>query len=217
MATTITTLRDRLEQTLQDTGNAKWTTNQLDEAIRQALAAYSEHLPHRAITTLDVSSAGREISISTITYRSIERVWWDYDATNPDHPPHWRDFETWPGDILYINDTDEPTSGDKVRIWYTADHTLTDLDTATATTLPTRHESLLVQGASGFAAAARRVTILEQVNLNEWAPRNLREWAELQLTSFYNALEEIATRQAALDSGTAPASALDRWDGEAYR
>ena len=214
MTTTITTLRDRLEQTLQDTGNIKWTTTNLDEAIRQALAAYSEHLPHRAITSVTLSSTGREIDISTVTYRDIERVWWDYDASDPDHPPHWRTFELWPGDILFVNDADEPQSGDKVRIWYTADHTITDLDTATATTLPTRHESLIVQGASGFAAAARRVTILEQVNLNEWAPRNLREWAELQLTSFYNALEEIASRKAALDSGTALAPALDRWDGD---
>ncbi|MCJ7736046.1 MAG: hypothetical protein MUQ10_01855 [Anaerolineae bacterium] len=214
MATTLTTLRDRLEHTLQDAGNAKWTTNQLDEAIRQALAAYSEHLPHRAVTSLLLVAAGRELDISTITYRTIERVWWDYDSAAPDHPPHWRDFETWPGDILYVNDPDQPASGDTVRIWYTADHTLTDLDAATATTLPTRHESILVQGASGFAAAARRITLLEQVNLNEWAPRNLREWAELQLTTFYNAIEEIAARNAALDSGTASAAALDRWDGD---
>jgi len=215
MTTTLTTLRDRLEQALQDSHNTKWTTPNLDEAIRQALAAYSEHIPHRAVTTITLTADGREIDISALTYRDIERVWWDYDATDPDHPPHWRSFELWPGDILFVNDTDEPDSGDKVRIWYTADQTITDLDSATTTTLPTRHESLIVQGASGFAAAARRVTILEEVNLNEWAPRNLREWAELQLTSFYNALEEIAAREAALDSGTAPAAALDRWDSNA--
>jgi len=212
MTTTLTTLRDRVEQTLQDTGNAKWATADLDEAINQALAAYSEHIPHRAITTVTLTADGREIDISSITYRDIERVWWDYDATDPDHPPHWRTFELWPGDILFVNDPDEPVTGDKVRIWYTADHTLNLLDSATATTFPTRHDSIIVQGASGFAAAARRVTILEDVNLNEWAPRNLREWAELQLTTFYNALEEIAARQAALDSGTAAAAALDRWD-----
>jgi len=214
MATTLTTLRDRLEQTLQDTGNTKWTTTNLDEAIRQALAVYSEYLPYRAVTTLTLTVAGRELDISTITYNTIERVWWDYDSTNPDHPPHWRTFETWPGDILFVNDPDEPAIGDKVRIWHTTDHTLTDLDAATATTLPTRHESLLVQGASGFAAAARRITILEQVNLNVWAPRNLREWAELHLTAFYDALQDIATREAALNSGTAPAAAIDRWDGD---
>jgi len=212
MTATLTTLRDRVEQALQDTANTKWTTPNLDEAIRQALAAYSEQVPHRAVSTITLTADGRELDISALTYRNIERVWWDYDATDPDHPPHWRTFELWPGDILFVNDTDEPVTGDKVRIWYTADQTITDLDTATTTTLPTRHESLIVQGASGFAAAARRVTILEEVNLNEWAPRNLREWAELQLTSFYNALEQIATREAALDSGTAAAAALDRWD-----
>ena len=214
MATTLTTLRDRLEQSLQDTANIKWTTNDLDEAIRQALAAYSEHIPLRAVTSIELTSAGREIDISTVTYRNIERVWWDYDVTSPDHPPHWRDFELWPGDILFVSDPHEPASGDTVRLWYTTDHTITNLDEATATSIPTRHDSLIVQGAAGFAAAARRVTILEQLNLNEWAPRNLREWAERQLAIFYKRIDELATENAALDSGTAAAPALDRWDGD---
>ena len=213
MANDLATLRDRVEQILDDAANAKWDTNALDEAIRQALHAYSEHLPRRAIAALTLTAAGREIDLSSLApYRTIERVWWDYDEDSPDHPPRWRDFELWPGHVLYIDDAGEPAAGDVVRLWYTLDHTLEDLDTATATTFPDPHATLIAQGATGFAAVSRNVTVQEQVNVNAWAPRNLREWAETQLRRFYATLDALARRQAALSAGLAPLPPLDRWD-----
>ena len=185
MATTLATLRDRVEAILQDTTNTKWDTDGIDEAIRQALHAYTLHLPHRGITTIDLTADGREIDISGIAYANIERIWWDYDSSAPGHPPKWRDFEVWADDTLFVNDPQEPQDGDTVRIWYTTDHTLNGLDAATETTFPDRHASVLALGASAFAASSRRVTILEELGANTWAPRNLREWAEAQLQRFY--------------------------------
>ncbi|MGC9320619.1 MAG: hypothetical protein ACP5KN_21480 [Armatimonadota bacterium] len=213
MPESLTTLRDRVEQILEDATNAKWDTTELDEAIRQALDAYSEHVPHRAVASITLTAPGREVDISALDYRTIERIWWDYDNTDPDHPPHWRDFELWPGGILYIDDYEEPNTGDVVRIWHTTDHTLNGLDSATATTFPDRHASVIARGAAAFAATQRRLTILEQANLNEWAPRNLREWAERQLSIFYQELQDLAQKAAALSAGTAPMPDLDRWDG----
>lgn len=214
MAETLSTLTDRVEILLDDASNTKWTTTEISEAIEQALDAYSQLLPHRAITTVTLSSAGREIDISSISYRTIERVWWDYDSSDPTHPPQWRDFEVWPGDLLYIDDHDEPAASDVVRIWYTCDHTLDDLNSASTTTFPQRHAGIIAQGAAGFAAAQRRVTLTENVNLNEWAPRNLRDWAQEQLESFYSRLEQLAKEQAALAAGIAEMPPLDRWDGD---
>jgi len=56
-------LRDRVEARLQDSGNTRWSTDDLDEAIRSALELYSRESPARAITTIDISAAGREIDI----------------------------------------------------------------------------------------------------------------------------------------------------------
>ena len=214
MAETLATLRDRVEILLDDASNTKWTTTEIDEGIEQALDAYSERLPQRAIRTVTLASAGREIDISAISYRTIERVWWDYDSSDPAHPPRWREFEVWPGDLLYIDDGGEPAASDVVRIWYTTDQTLEDLNSAAATTFPQRHAGMIAQGAAGFAATQRRVTLSENVNLNEWAPRNLREWGEAQLAGFYEQLETLVKARAALAAGIAEMPALDRWDGD---
>jgi hypothetical protein len=212
MTTTLASLTNRVEDLLEDSGNSKWSTTELEEAIRQALHAYADYLPNRAITTVTLSSAGREIDISSISYRTIERVWWDYDSSDPDHPPHWRDFEVWPGDILFINDPEEPASSDVVRIWYTTDHTLDDLDSAETTTFSDAHASVIAIGAAGFAAHARVVTLSEQANVNEWAPRNLREWATLQLDTYYKRLQQLSAQESAQHAGLADLAPLDRWD-----
>ena len=217
MAITLTALRDRVEAILEDSTNTKWTTGDVDEAIRQAMHAYTLHLPHRGVTTVDLEEDGREIDISAIAYTNVERIWWDYDDSNPGHPPKWRDFELWPNDILFVNDPEEPQDGDTVRIWYTTDHTINGLDSATASTIPDRHASVIALGASGFAAASRRVTILEQAGANAWAPKNLGLWAEQQLARFYDQLDKLGRRRASLDSGTAPMPEIDRWDaGESW-
>lgn len=180
----------------------------LDEAIRWALHRYSEMSPDRKITSVTLSAAGREVDISSVSgYIEIERVWWDYDSGDPEHSPRWRDFELWPGDILFINEADEPASGDVVRVWYTLLHTLNGLDSATATTIPADADTLIVTGATGYAAQER---VQEQAQRS--VPRKLREWADARLREFERGLRLVARRGAARHSGIAVGAALDRWD-----
>ena len=102
----------------------------IDEAIRWAIGRYNEVNPKRTITTVELDSDGREVDISDITgcYLDVERVWWPYTSTAPEHPPRWRNFEVWDGDVLYLETSDEPQSGDVVRIWYTEPQTINGLD-----------------------------------------------------------------------------------------
>jgi hypothetical protein len=181
----------------------------IDEAIRWALYRFNEVKPHRAVTTIELSSDGREIDISSITYIDIERVWLDYDSSDPDHPPKWADFEVWPGDLLFTNEPNEPDSGDVLRIWYTCDHTINGLDSATATTILDRDANIIVVGAAGFAAQER---IQEEEHY--WGKRDLREWGAQRLLEFEQALARIARREGSRHSGVAPTGDLDRWDGD---
>ncbi len=182
----------------------------IDEAIRWALHRITEVMPDRTITTVTLSAAGREIDISSITdYIQIQKVWWDYDSSDPQHPPNFRDFELWPGDILYIKDNDEPAAGEVVRIWYTRLHSINGLDSASTTTLPDDCETLLVTGAAGYAAQER---VQEQPGRQ--VPVKLREWAEARLSEFERGLTALARRQAARYSGIAPGPTLDRWEDD---
>ena len=63
----LTTVRERVEQMLADTGNDIWDRTWLDEAIRHALYDYSLVNPVRSITTLTASADSTELDISSLT------------------------------------------------------------------------------------------------------------------------------------------------------
>lgn len=213
MTHSLATLRDQVEQVLNDTTNAVFATGEIDAAIRRALADLTAYAPARAIASLTLSAAGREISLSSYTTLiSVERVWWEYTSTDPEYPPEWRDFEQWAGPILWVNDGEEPQSGDVVRIFYTAAHTLNGLDSATTTTLPDDQAALVVTGAAGYAAQSHALSIADNINVDGWTAQRFTDYADTQLKTFRAGLQQLARRHAAHASGIAPAPALDRWD-----
>ena len=180
----------------------------IDEAVTWALHRYSEINPQRNIDSLTLAADGREVDISSLTgLIDVQRVWWNYNSTDPAYPPDWRDFEVWPGDILYVKDGGEPKTSDVVRVWYTLPQALNGLSGATATTYPGDADSLLVAGAAGYAAQER---VQEQPG--RYAPRKLREWSAARIREFERGLRAVARREAARASGVAPGPALDRWD-----
>jgi hypothetical protein len=184
-AETLSTLRDRVETTLQDATNARWATGDVDEAIEQAIEQYSRKLPQHAIGTIALAADGREISLSTLTgLVRVEKVWWDYDASTPGYPPNWRQFEVWPGSILYVDDPTEPSNGDTVRVWYTKLHTLNGLNSETTTTFPQEDVGYLISGAAGLCAQMRAVELSEELNVDKDVVKRLEDWAEERTKNF---------------------------------
>ena len=160
---TLATLRDRLELHLHDSTNARWDTNQLDEAIEKALEEYNRYDPQLAVTSITLSADGREVDISGVAnLLRIHKVWWPYDSTDPGYPPNWVQFEVWPGDILYVDSRTAPSSGEKVRIWYTKPCTLNGLNSATATTIPQDDITYLLNGAAYYAGRAALLGATQQ-------------------------------------------------------
>ncbi len=215
VAGNLAAVRDRVEVLLQDTdmGNLTWEAGDINEAIQEALERYTKVNPAREIDTVTLAADGREIDISSITsYLSIERVWWDYDSTDPRYPPRWRDFELWPDDVLYINDPGEPQTNDVVRVWLTKKQTIEDLDSATASTLPADDVTLVVTGAAGIAAMMRSRQVGELLNVDGWVPRRAREWGGERLAEFEAGLDRIGAQIASRASGIASVAGLDRWD-----
>jgi len=195
---TLTILRDRAEQRLLDNSNAIFTTGLLEECVRLALHEYSGVSPQRVIGTITLGADGREVALSSLTgLLTVDRVWYDYDAADPDEPPQWRRFEVWPGNILYLPGATEPASGEVLRVYYTRLHTLNGLDSASVTTIPADHYSLLVEGAAGYAATSREVDLTELVAMSEDAVGQLRAWGESRLGWFRGRLAELRPRELA--------------------
>lgn len=205
-------LRDRIELILQDTGNATWATDDLDEALTHALEQYSRRRPNHAIGTITLSADGREISLSTLTgLIRVEKVWCPYDSTDPSHPPNWVHFEVWPGSILYINDPTEPADTEKVRVWYTVEHTIKDLASATATTIPTDDESFILHGAAAFAARFRAIQQSELANVDDKVYERLMDWAKKAMSEFTEGLRRRYSRGALFDFDQDDLDEAIRW------
>ena len=118
-----------------------------------------------------------------------------------------REFEVWPGDLMFVKDGGEPQTGDVVRVWYKHLRTINGLDSETSTTLPTQDEQIIIAGASGFCAQER---VQEQPGVS--VPRKLREWGDARLREFDRGLMRLSKRLAARSSGIATIPATDRWD-----
>lgn len=114
----LTTLRDRVESLLKDAANARWTTGELDDAIRRALGRYTERRPLEKVTTLTLTADGREVSLGGVgdLLRPL-RVWYPYTASDPEYPPQWVTWEMHGPTTLFLDVADEPQAGDVVRLF----------------------------------------------------------------------------------------------------
>jgi hypothetical protein len=214
VGTTLALLRDRVEQILADTGNDIWSTDDVDEAIRRALHEYSKVKPQVAIGTVTLSADAREIDVSALSdILDVTRVWCDYTASDPEDPPNERRFEWWPDQVkIYVLGGDEPQTGDVCRIWYTKLQTLEDLDSETSTSLRTDDESLIAEGASGYAATSRAVDLAEQVTLDRLTAQQIRAWGMAQLQRFRAGLKRVVAAEALRGDARVAVDKLDHWD-----
>jgi len=206
-------IRDRVEQQLVDTGNSIWSTDLIDEGLRQALAEFSLSIPLHQITTLTLASDTYELDISSVSgLLNVQRLWLPYTASNPENPPNWRGFDHWrDNSILYLGEY-QAQSGDVARVFYTAVQTVEDLDSAASTTLTALQESVLVHGGAGFAATSRSLDLEEQVTLGSRVSKEIQAWGEVRLLRFRALLGTEAHRLALLGQSAVGLPALDRWD-----
>lgn len=215
---TLAQLRTRVSLWLKDSSNIAWSAGEIDDAIRQALDEYSQVFPLHMETAITLPSDGREIALDGLPglegISAVLEVWWPYSTTEAYWPPNqvagWR---TWWDDsrmVLFLNTAGagEPQAGDEVRIWYARQHTIQDLDSADATSLPPGGEGLIVEGAAGFAALSGGINRSEVLDLEQ-----VRKWGEIRLQAFRAELERIRRREARSQGQPFGAGwKLDRWD-----
>ena len=214
MATTLALLRDRVELMLADSGNSIWSTDDIDEGIRQALHEYSKTKPLRAVSTLNISADGREIDVSSLTgLLSVTDIWCDYTSSDPEFPANVRSFKHWRDEQkIYVDDDYEPASGDVMRVFYTKLQTLNGLDSETSTSVPLDDETLIAIGAAGYAATSRAVDLAEQVTLDRLTSQQVRAWGLAKLQEFRAGLKKVAAELATDEVSHVELIPEDRWE-----
>jgi hypothetical protein len=217
----LTDLRARVLVLLMDTVPDIWDNGTIDEAIRQALAEYGRVRPLGVETVIDLPGDGREVALDSLPgLQEVTGVWWPYDsaATSETWPPNKvKGFRVWWDDgrpVLFLNVLDgaQPQQDDELRLWYTASPEISGLDSATVTTLPGWHESLIVAGAAGLAAMSRVADLVETAGTDTYAVVILGTFGRAQLKKFREDLDQLRAKEARGGASWGAGWELDKWD-----
>jgi hypothetical protein len=206
---------------LMDTGNAIWSTDVIDEGLRQALDQYNYVNPLTMESVITLPGDGREIALSDLTgLLYVTNVWWPYDsaASSETWPPNKvRGFRLWWDDLqavlfLEIEEGSQPKTDDEVRVWYAKRQVIQDLDSGDATTIRGDHESLVVLGGAGHAAMSRTIDLIETAGTDLYQVGVLGTWGQRKLREFNSQLKLIQRGRARTGPSWGVGWELDKWD-----
>lgn len=216
----LTEMRTRVTQMLMDTGEDIWTADVLDEALRQALSAYSNAAPCTQEITISIPATG-DIDLSAVNgLVDVVEVRWPYQAGKAEalQPVNritgwrcWRDLDK-PTLELRTMAGASPVGGEDLHVRYTISHLLDGLDGAAQSTIPLIHYSLLVRGAAGYAALFRAIDKVENRSYGSrrTEPSLLQNWGNAVLERFHHELEGL--RKLHIPSRGAVRWRMDAWD-----
>ena len=184
-------LRERTRNFLSPrTNDSSWPERLVDSAIRLALRDYTDYGPIRE-KNFTVTTAGFEqdvSGVSAILYQ-IVNVTYPWDAANAS--PFYKNQTVWRevrNQVIIMEkgqNVMDPALNDIIRLRYREAHTITDLDSATATTLDGPDITPFTVGAAGKACGLRAMDLSEDptaaadaiVTLNERATVYMAEFA----------------------------------------
>jgi len=206
--------RTRITNSLDDT-KGKYTDAVIDEALRKVLNEYTRASPNIETHTHTVTTAGRIQTLAASNLIAIIQLVHPYDSTLADPFIYAREeFSVTQMDgspTLYFFGDDIPQVDEKVYVKFAGKQTITDLDSATATTVRDDHEDILIVGASGQAAMMRASGLNEQWGGRPGDMGSMMTWGSKQYSRFFDFLAEIK-QETTLPQFPANFWALDQWD-----
>ncbi|MFH0941730.1 MAG: hypothetical protein V1823_01730 [Chloroflexota bacterium] len=179
-----TTVRRELHD--EDSGNYRWSNDELDRHIARAVGELSEHLPSEQKATKATTSGSRELDITSLADRvMVEAV--EYPVGQ--FPPRYQRFALWGETLTLLGD--EVPGGGNAYVYYGKRHTLD----AQGTTIPSRYQDLVAGGAAGYAAVEWAAYAINRVNVGgHLTPREFLDWGKEKLAFFQSELRRLGRR-----------------------
>jgi hypothetical protein len=175
--------RTQILALLTDAGSTYFSSTDVDQALRWALAEYSNRRPllrTYQYTVMGVTSH-HEMPTGFVTQHitGVQRPTTSDDELQeiPFHASQ-RD-ETW-----IIETTYDMPDGTVLQITYSDVHQVDGLDGAAGTTVPDGDETLLCVGTAGHAMQQRAMDRVETINMNQDVRQNYMEIAVVYLAAF---------------------------------
>ncbi len=220
MALTLTEMHTRISRMLMDTGEEIWPVSILDEAIRQALTAYSLACPCEQSAVLTIPARG-DLDLGSLPgLAGVTAVRWPYSADKPEtlQPANrvtgwrcWRDMDRTTLELRTLPGTN-PVEGEILLVRYITGHSVDGLDGAEVSTIPLIHISLLVHGSAGYAALFRALDKVENRSYGSrrTEPALLQSWANGVLERFQRELDRLRKQRSPAE--LQPAWRMDAWE-----
>jgi hypothetical protein len=168
---------------LSDATNVIFSSDNVDQALRWALAEYSLRRPlvRTYQFTVDTSTGIHNLPADFIT-RHITKV--ELYNADPDAITECAFYAYIRDEQWVIETSREVAAGSVLQISYSAVHQVDGLDSAAGTTVPDADETLLETGAAGHAALMRSLDRIETINMNKDVVAMYKALGEQYLISF---------------------------------
>lgn len=184
-----------------DSGEYRWTDDEIDRHIAHAVTELSEYLPYQLKATQATVPGSRDIDISGLTGRvMIEAVEYPIEQ----FPARFQPFSLWGDNITLLGD--EVPNGSDVYIYYGKLHTADE----NGSTVPQQYEELVITGACGHAAVEWGIYAVNRVNVGgSEVPAELMEWGCAKLKIFRQEIKRLGrknrVKRGSLFTSTLPA------------
>jgi len=192
----LTSYQTAIAAKLDDTSNTRFTTAQIDEALRSALLEYSRLVPVERTYILATTGEARMSLPVDFVAAAITKAEYEPDSTTytfESSVPFRAAFEDegWWVEV-YDADGDLIPIDQVISLTYAMLHQVDGLDSAAGTTIYPRHEQYLVMGAAGYALLSRSTSRIEAINLNPQVAAEMRQQAGAYLMEFRNGIAREA-------------------------
>jgi len=192
MSYTLTEIRDKIEQILQDTSNQIWDTTEIDKAINDALVELSRYSPYIVKETLTTTGGSKDLDISSVSnLLYVDEVEFRVDK----NPKCFRNF-TIRENILTMDVDFMPAVNENVYLYCANPHVLTD----STSTLSPEEERLLIDLAASRLAISKVVDKINAVTEGGSQPwSEYRSWGEREPALTFIELRRLRSPKIAME------------------
>lgn len=183
----IAALRTKVLAILDDASLTKFSNNQIDQAVRDALKEYTVARPIQATYSFDAD--GQQVIVMPTSFIAFQVLDLYKDEAYPQY--HYT-FYAYYLDEQWQIETPNNTIPANTALFavYTKVNTIDGLDSAAGTTIPDAEIETLALGAAGFALLSRAVNRSEANNLDNDTLEGLKKLGDSYIAKFNAALKQ---------------------------
>jgi len=193
MSDTLTQIISKVQNLLGDASGTYFTTALVTAAARQALSEWNLRAPNFAGTLITGVNDQYEYELSdedANACRILDVLHQGDDNNEIDISITYDEYVE--DERVFFRLRSPVTSSDTLIVRYTTLHTISGLDSATESTLPSKDDQTIVDGTCYFAVLARATARVEANNLDRATSENYRQMAAAYGQSFSTRLMDAA-------------------------